>query len=83
MCGHMYICVYASCVCVLGGGVSLFKDYVSWRLQVVTPGQCLFHKRWLKPTRLQGSSFLWFCILIHSVATWLLGVLHYSDVASP
>jgi len=33
----MSVCV---CVCVRVG-VSLFQDYVSWRLRVVTPGQCL------------------------------------------
>ena len=70
---HMYLVSFVwkidtmhVCLCV---GVSLFKDYVSWRLQVVTPGQCLFHKHWLKLTRLQGSGFLWFSVLIPSVAT--------------
>ena len=67
VCVCVCVCVCACvCVCV---GVSLFKDYVSWHFQVVTPGQCLFNKHWLKPTRFQGSSFLWFFVLIHSVAT--------------
>ena len=41
-CVCMCVCVYV-CVCVrVCGGVSLFKDYVSQHLHVVTPGQCLF-----------------------------------------
>ena len=28
------------CLCVCRMCVSLFQDYVSWRLHVVTPGQC-------------------------------------------
>ena len=46
VCVCMHVCV-SMCVCVcvcVWGGVSLSKDYVCWRLLVVTPGQylCVF-----------------------------------------
>ena len=38
---YLFVCV-CLCVCMESVGVSLSKDYVFWRLLVMTPGQYLY-----------------------------------------